>query len=293
MRLTPYYRLNLQVRLPELYLLPLQHRRFSHAGQFAVKIKDVMRGINIALLLVLMPCMLAAQQIVLRGLVVDPQGNMLPDASVQLMGSGKVLSQTKSGPDGRFTLNVSSAGDLTIQVDASGFRSVIRTVDLRPGGNPELTITMSQLASRIENLTVTADVNESDVLSPDPGEKVFVRQDLLDANPGRPGAPVSIPGYPIETASGGIKAPQYFAPGVAGDHGEPIAQYILVGGFLLPKICPPTRTATATPIRIFSFPKFWKAFKSMVGRLMFGKGITRSIWRQPMPFALISIRSSR
>ena len=87
---------------------------------------------------------------------------------------------------------------------------------------------------RIENITVTADVNESDVLSPDPGEKVFVRQDLLDANPGRPGAPVSIPGYPIETASSGIKAPQYFAPGVAGDHGEPIAQYIAVGSYLLP-----------------------------------------------------------
>ena len=53
-------------------------------------------------------------------------------------------------------------------------------------------------------------------------------------NPGRPGAPVSIPGYPIETASGGIKAPQYFAPGVAADHGEPVAQFIAVGGYLLP-----------------------------------------------------------
>lgn len=51
---------------------------------------------------------------------------------------------------------------------------------------------------------------------------------------GRPGAPVSIPGYPIETASSGIKAPQYFAPGVAGDHGEPIAQYIAVGTYLVP-----------------------------------------------------------
>ena len=39
---------------------------------------------------------------------------------------------------------------------------------------------------------------------------------------------------PIETASGGIKAPQYFAPGVAGDHGEPIASFIQVGSFLLP-----------------------------------------------------------
>lgn len=42
------------------------------------------------------------------------------------------------------------------------------------------------------------------------------------------------PRLPAETASGGIKAPQYFAPGVAGDHGEPIAQYIQVGSFLLP-----------------------------------------------------------
>src|SRR5580698_8295845 len=73
-----------------------------------------------------------------------------------------------------------------------------------------------------------------DVTSPDPAMKVFATENLLDANPGRPGAPISIPGYPIETASGGIKAPQYFAPGVAGDHGEPIAQYIQVGSYLVP-----------------------------------------------------------
>jgi hypothetical protein len=61
---------------------------------------------------------------------------------------------------------------------------------------------------------------------------------VLDANPGRPGAPISIPGLPIETASGGIKAPQYFAPGVAGDHGEPIAQYFQIGAFLFPNNLP-------------------------------------------------------
>jgi hypothetical protein len=61
---------------------------------------------------------------------------------------------------------------------------------------------------------------------------------VLDANPGRPGATISIPGLPIETASGGIKAPQYFAPGVAGDHGEPIAQYFQIGNFLYPNNLP-------------------------------------------------------
>jgi hypothetical protein len=85
-----------------------------------------------------------------------------------------------------------------------------------------------------DTVTVTADVKDADIRQPDPAQRVFVRDEILDANPGRPGAPVSTPGLPIETASSGIKAPQYFAPGVAGDHGEPIAQFIQVGSFLMP-----------------------------------------------------------
>ncbi len=85
-----------------------------------------------------------------------------------------------------------------------------------------------------DSVTVFADGPGNTIENPDPSQRILVRQELLDANPGRPGAPVSIPGLPIETASGGIKAPQYFAPGVAGDHGEPIAQFIQVGGYLVP-----------------------------------------------------------
>lgn len=175
----------------------------------------------------------------LKGRVIDPQGNALPNASVQLFGqdlpaNDRPLGHTSSGPDGRFELKLDSVGRFDLKVEAEGFRPVIRHLDVHSRSNPEIAINMNQLATRVENVTVTADVNETDVLSPDPGEKVFVRQDLLDANPGRPGAPVSIPGYPIETASSGIKAPQYFAPGVAGDHGEPIAQYIAVSTYLVP-----------------------------------------------------------
>lgn len=85
-----------------------------------------------------------------------------------------------------------------------------------------------------ETVVVKSSVAAMDISAPDPAETVFAQSDLMDANPGRPGAPLAVPGYPVETASGGIKAPQYFAPGVAGDHGEPIAQYIRVGGYLLP-----------------------------------------------------------
>ena len=194
-----------------------------------------MSGIKVVFLsLLLLPCAMFAQEIALKGRVLDPQGNTLPDVSIQLVGHDQVLAQAKSGADGQFVLKSSSAGDFVIKVDAPGFRSVSHPISIRPNGNPEIAISVGPLASRIENLTVIAEVNESDVLSPDPGEKVFVRQDMLDANPGRPGAPVSIPGYPMETASSGIKAPQYFAPGVAGDHGEPIAQYIAVGSYLVP-----------------------------------------------------------
>jgi hypothetical protein len=182
---------------------------------------------------------LVGQNIILRGRVLDPQGNSLSGASVQLFRhnsgkQGQALNEIRSGTDGRFEITAPSSGEFDIRVDAAGFLQVILDQNVLTSGNPEIVIRLSQISPRVETVTVTADVNGTDVLSPDPSEKVFVREDLLDANPGRPGAPVSIPGYPIETASSGIKAPQYFAPGVAGDHGEPIAQYIAVGSYLVP-----------------------------------------------------------
>jgi Carboxypeptidase regulatory-like domain len=246
-----------------------------------IRIRGVIKIVS--LVLVFLPCVLSAQDIVLRGRVVDPQGNALPNATVQIADRNQVVARTKSAADGKFLLQVRSTRELTIKVDAPGFRSVSQPVSVRAGGNSEIVISLSQLASHFESVTVTADVNGSDVLSPDPGEKVFVRQDLLDANPGRPGAPVSIPGYPIETASSGIKAPQYFAPGVAGDHGEPIAQYVAVGSYLVPNNLSANAHGNGYS-RTYLFRRFWKAFKSMAGRLTFGKGITPSTSQPPTDF---------
>ena len=125
----------------------------------------------------------ASQEIALRGQVTDPQGNALAKASVQLLphdsgGKGQALRQTTAGPDGRFEIKAASAGQFDIRVDAEGFRQLILTQSIHPSGNPEITIRMGQISSRVETVTVTADVNETDVLSPDPGEKVFVRRGL-------------------------------------------------------------------------------------------------------------------
>jgi hypothetical protein len=134
---------------------------------------------------------------------------------------------------GNFQLTAAASGERMLIVKATGFQTVSRRLVISPE-EKQYQVNFSLVIRPIESVTVTADVNHVDLFSPDPAEKMFVQRDLIDANPGRPGAPVSIPGYPIETASGGIKAPQYFAPGVAGDHGEPIAQFIAVGAYLLP-----------------------------------------------------------
>jgi hypothetical protein len=175
-----------------------------------------------------------AQEIVLKGHVTDPQGNNLPLALVQLVDHDRVVGRSISGSDGFFQMKALSVGEFIVKVEAPGFRPVEQPISVTLSRNPEITVKMTTLSGRAESILVTADVNDLDVLSPDPAMKVFASENLLDANPGRPGAPISIPGYPIETASSGIKAPQYFAPGVAGDHGEPIAQYIQVGSYLAP-----------------------------------------------------------
>src|SRR5271163_4209854 len=190
-------------------------------------------GQIVALVCLLTSSMLAVDFSV-SGRVIDSQGYPIPGATIQLAQPRVSLAQTtKTNEKGRFKFQVTSSGEYVIKAAAEGFEPVTANLTVT-SSVANFDVNLGKISARSESVTVTADVNESDVLSPDPGEKVFVREDLLDANPGRPGAPVSIPGYPIETASCGIKAPQYFAPGVAGDHGEPISQYIGVGSYLVP-----------------------------------------------------------
>ena len=175
----------------------------------------------------------SAQSVDVNGTVSDATGHPIAGAVADLLGNGKVRAHDLSDSAGVFRFRSIAPGRYRLLIHDPGFETSTSEVNVfRSGASspPEIRLTPGVT----DSVTVTADMNEVSLLSPDPAEKVFVRHDLLDANPGRPGAPVSLPGYPTENASGGIKAPQYFAPGVAGDHGEPIAQFIAVGGYLLP-----------------------------------------------------------
>jgi hypothetical protein len=171
----------------------------------------------------------------LSGSVTDRSGDIIPGVTIRLVClADSSVNETVTDSQGLFFFANLRPGEYGLTAKFSGFAPVSKTVVLADEQGHTENIRFVTISPLSDSVTVTADVNEMSVREPDPAEQVFVRQDMLDANPGRPGAPVSIPGYPIETASGGIKAPQYFAPGVAGDHGESIAQFIAVGGYLVP-----------------------------------------------------------
>jgi len=153
----------------------------------------------------------------LSGQVVTGDGTPIPGAVLQ---AGQ--ASTTTDQQGNFRLSL-SPGDYKLQVSAQGHAPV--TLPLSINSDTEIKIQVGASATA----TVVANADE---VAADPSTRVYSADELLAASPGLPGMPVSVPGFPSETASGGVKAPQYFAPGVAGDHGEPIAQYVQIGDFL-------------------------------------------------------------
>lgn len=171
------------------------------------------------------------------GRVVDPQGEAVPQAQIQLLNSdGNQAAQTSSDLQGHFGLLSIDPGVYQLRTGAPSFVTEVTSVSVEPGRQQEVTVQFEQIIADHQQVTVVASAPSS--LTPDPSQSIIIHDQVLDANPGRPGAPISIPGLPIESAAGGIKAPQYFAPGVAGDHGEPIAQFYQIGDFLYPNNLP-------------------------------------------------------
>jgi len=192
--------------------------------------------IALLLLVVCLAPLRAQQSGSLTGNALDPDGAAVTQARVKLQRAASAIErQATSDVEGHFEFSSLDPGAYQLTAEAPGFAALSLDVAVFPGRVSKEDVRFRTVSS-LQQVTVVA--SSADALSPDPTQRTFVHDDLLEANPGRPGAPVSIPGLPIETASGGIKAPQYFAPGVAGDHGEPIAQFFQIGNFLFPNNLP-------------------------------------------------------
>src|SRR5215471_6857719 len=186
---------------------------------------------------VCIPTALAATT--LSGSVADPQGSVIPGATVRLLRRADSLrTETQTDSQGQFLFANLDPGEYHLTAESPGFAPITRTIAISDGHPQTEKISFSGVASRTESVTVSADVSDVGLFAPDPAQRIMVRDETLDANPGRPGMPISIPGMPVESPAGGVKPPQYFVPGVAGDHGEPIAMFFQVGGFLFPNNLP-------------------------------------------------------
>ena len=160
---------------------------------------------------------------VLSGHVVAADGKPIPKAQVQL-GTRRASTDAQ----GSFQL-LALPGESKISIAAGGYTPLAVPVSISADTDLQFELQLSATT------TVSAQV---DGPASSASAQFHGADELLQARPGQPGVPVALPGYPSETASGGVKAPQYFAPGVAGDHGEPIAQYIRIGDFLFPNNLP-------------------------------------------------------
>jgi len=221
-------RITIDAELPNSYLrYHLLFRRFFPASSVCLAI----------LCLALFCASAMAEPATLQGRVLDPQGAAVAGAKIKLLNAaGTKVAETASDADGNFQLANVDSGVYQIKAEFAAFVAVVASVSIASGHSQIVTVQFQQIVSDQQQVTVVASVPA--LTTPDPAQTVIIHDQVLDANPGRPGAPISIPGLPIETASGGIKAPQYFAPGVAGDHGEPIAQYFQIGDFLFPNNLP-------------------------------------------------------
>lgn len=176
---------------------------------------------------------------VLNGSLSDPQGKVVAGAVIRLeRRADSTQREAITDADGHFGFSGLNGGEYHLTAAAPGFITLTRIFSVAADGVQNETLRFSGLETHTESVNVTASITDTGVFQPDPAQRIMVRDETLDANPGRPGMPISIPGMPVESPAGGIKPPQYFVPGVAGDHGEPIAMFFQVGSFLYPNNLP-------------------------------------------------------
>jgi outer membrane receptor protein involved in Fe transport len=142
---------------------------------------------TLAFVLVLALCTAAGlgAQSAVSGIVRDPAGGAVSGASVLVVGSGDLEQQTVTGPDGRFTLTMPPAGDLTLIVRAGGFAEYTQSVPVNrdvdivlsiAGLFETVTVTPTRTAQRLGDVPVSANIVEKETIRQSPA---VVADDVL------------------------------------------------------------------------------------------------------------------
>jgi hypothetical protein len=97
---------------------------------------------------------------VVRGVVADPSGAIVPNAEVDLVdGSGAVAATLHSDGEGNFQLTAPTIGDYTLIVSEAGFDTVKTIVKLGPQGKTAMPTPMLHIVLPISTMATTINVN--------------------------------------------------------------------------------------------------------------------------------------
>jgi hypothetical protein len=181
---------------------------------------------------------------VLRGIVTDPSGAVIPGATVTVSGPGSFVKVAESDADGKFSIANVPAGKYTIRVSSIGF-TMFEQVDFDIPGGRQITVNAQlNIASEKQQITVT----DSIALDLDPASNVgqlVLRGDDLQALSDNP-----------DDLSAELQA-------LAGPAAGPNGGQIFIDGFSGGKLPP---KASIREIRINSNP-----FSSEYDRIGFGR----------------------
>ena len=72
-------------------------------------------SISLLLFLLFTPHVLHAQEIVIRGRAIDPQGKALPGVSIQIISQDQKVAEAISVSDGQFVARLKSSGQFTLK----------------------------------------------------------------------------------------------------------------------------------------------------------------------------------
>jgi hypothetical protein len=169
------------------------------------------------------------------GAVTDPTAKPVSGATVNLLRrADSNRHQALTNAEGLFTFATLEPGEYRLVAEAPGFPIVTRNLEITGSGTQTENVQFTTTASQAQSVTVTGDVSDLGLFAPDPAQRIMIRDETLDANPGRPGMPISIPGLPSESrAITASLSPCSFKS----------------AAFSIPITCPPTPTAMAMRIR--------------------------------------------
>jgi hypothetical protein len=122
----------------------------------------------------------------LSGTVTDPSGAAVVRAKLRVQRASTTrIQETTSDEQDHYEFRDVAPGVYQISVQAPGFADLSKetAVSVNRAGKADLQL---QTVSVVQQITVLA--STSDPMTPDPSQRTFVRDELLDANPGRPGS---------------------------------------------------------------------------------------------------------